>query len=187
MQRENTKHFHPERYSVTDWQALQRCVTEAGIMSVHELTEALAHWQHQQTIPIHTPPPYILLALPGHTPTAAFRWNWESCHTRAFTTWCMDAVRARFGVHWQVKYEDDDARLGPHYLHMILGGQHEQCDWQYLNQSHWMGAFCTIANRLLDSGGLTALSLETGWFDTVVVFCRKSYAEEVLHWFPEAE
>jgi hypothetical protein len=35
--------------------------------------------------------------------------------------------------------------------------------------------------------GITALCLETGWFDTVIVFCRKKYAEELLNWFPEAE
>lgn len=179
------EHLHPEHCSVTDWQALQKCVTEAGIMNVHELTEALASWQSQQTKP--TPPPYVLLALPGHAPTAALRWDWKSSHAHEFTTWCMDAVQERFGISWQVEYEDEDAHLGPHYLRMILDRQQEQCDWQYLNQSHWMGAFCTIANRLLNAVGLTALSLETGWFDTIVVFCRKSHAEEVLYWFPEAE
>ncbi|GAC1401426.1 MAG: hypothetical protein NVSMB49_15870 [Ktedonobacteraceae bacterium] len=187
MRQENTEHLHPERRSVADWQALQKCITEAGIMTIQEFTEAFANWQSQQITPTDTLPPYVLLALPEHPPTAALRWDWESRHANEFVTWCMEAVQNRFGVHWHVVYEDEDASLGPHYLRMTLNGRQERCDWHYLNRSHWMGAFCTIADRLLGPVGLTALSLETGWFDTVVVFCRKSHAEEVLHWFPEAE
>ncbi|TMC24656.1 MAG: sirohydrochlorin chelatase [Chloroflexi bacterium] len=68
-----------------------------------------------------------------------------------------------------------------------LGEQQERCDWRYLNANHWMGAFCTIADRLLSKVGVTALCLETGWFDTVVVFCRSDSAAEIARWFPEAE
>ncbi len=185
MQQENSK--HPVHGAMTEWQALQRCVTAAGMMHADELTAALTLWQSQQATPSNTPPPYVLLALPGRTPTAALRWDWESRRAHEFTTWCVDTTRERFGIQWQVECEDEDARQGPHYLRMTLDRQQERCDWHYLNQSHWMGAFCTIANRLLNTVGLTALSLETGWFDTVVAFSRTSHAEEVLHWFPEAE
>jgi hypothetical protein len=50
-----------------------------------------------------------------------------------------------------------------------------------------MDAFCTIADRLLKPVGVTALALETGWFDTVLCFCWREQAAEVLRWFPEAE
>jgi sirohydrochlorin cobaltochelatase len=86
-----------------------------------------------------------------------------------------------------IPYMSSDFTLVPQYLLMTLGERQERCDWRYLNQNRWMGAFCTIADRLLRPIGVTALSLETGWFDTVVVFCRSDYAEEILRWFPEAE
>jgi hypothetical protein len=50
-----------------------------------------------------------------------------------------------------------------------------------------MGAFCTIAERLLLPSGVSVLNLETGWFDTVLVFCRTGYTEEIVRWFPEVE
>jgi hypothetical protein len=68
-----------------------------------------------------------------------------------------------------------------------LGEQQERCDWQYLNHNRWMGAFCTIAERLLLPSGVSVLNLETGWFDTVLVFCRTGYTEEIVRWFPEVE
>jgi hypothetical protein len=72
-------------------------------------------------------------------------------------------------------------------LYILQDGQQEQCDWRYLNESRWMGAFCTIANRLLASTDITALCLETGWLDTVLVFSHKYAVQELLNWFPQAE
>jgi len=125
--------------------------------------------------------------MPGQPPTAALRWDFDSRRVREFVDWCTIALRERFGINWQIVYEDEDVQLGPQSLRILQDGLQEQCDWGYLNQNHWMGAFCTIANRLLEPSGITALCLETGWFDTVIVFCRKNYAEELLNWFPEAE
>jgi sirohydrochlorin cobaltochelatase len=131
--------------------------------------------------------PYLLTAMPGEPSTTAFRWAFESQRAREFADWCTTALRERLGINWQIVYEDEDEQQGPQSLCIIQGERQERCDWRYLNQSHWMGAFCTIANRLLEPMGITALCLETGWFDTVIVFCRKQYAEELLTWFPEAE
>jgi sirohydrochlorin cobaltochelatase len=170
------------------WKALRECVTAAGIMDMQEIRDALAAWQSKHKAQIDTPlTPYILTAKSGHTPTAALRWDFDSRRAHEFAAWCMATLRERFGISWQIECEDEDAQLGPHYLRITLGEHQERCDWRYLNQNHWMGAFCTIADRLLEAVGLTALSLETGWFDTVVLFCRSSHAEEILGWFPESE
>ncbi len=170
------------------WKALRECVTAAGIMDMREITDALAVWQSKHKAQMDTAlTPYILTARPEHTPTAALRWDFDSRRAHEFAIWCMATLRARFGIRWQIECEDEDAQMGPHYLRITLGEHQERCDWRYLNQNHWMGAFCTIADRLLEPVGLTALSLETGWFDTVVMFCRRSHAEEMLRWFPESE
>jgi hypothetical protein len=87
----------------------------------------------------------------------------------------------------QIEYDDNDTQLGPQSLRILHNGQQAQCDWRYLNPNHWLGAFCTIANCLLEPTGLTALCLETGWFDTVIVFCHNHAVEELLTWFPEAK
>ncbi|GAC1360065.1 MAG: hypothetical protein NVS2B12_29110 [Ktedonobacteraceae bacterium] len=190
MQSGDIDHHHTEQGPDTSWQALGACVTNAGIMSMQEFTDALASWRGERDMLSSTPPPYILTAQPGKTPTAALRWDWDGRRAHDFAAWCVLCLRERFAVQWSITYEDDDARMahtGPRYLRLELDGQQERCDWRYLNQSHWMGAFCTIADRLLNPGGLTAVSLETGWFDTVIVFCRKSHAAELLDWFPEAE
>ncbi len=170
------------------WKALRECVTAAGIMDMQEITDALAAWQSKRKAQAHTHlTPYVLTAMPGHTPTAALRWDFDSRRAHEFATWCMATLRERFGISWQIECEDEDAQLGPHYLRITLDEHQERCDWRYLNQNHWMGAFCTIADRLLEPMGLTALSLETGWFDTVILFCRSSHAEDILGWFPESE
>ena len=170
------------------WKALRECITAAGIMDMREITDALAVWQSKHKAQMDTAlTPYILTARPEHTPTAALRWDFDSRRAHEFAIWCMATLRARFGIRWQIECEDEAAQMGPHYLRITLGEHQERCDWRYLNQNHWMGAFCTIADRLLEPVGLTALSLETGWFDTVVMFCRRSHAEEMLRWFPESE
>lgn len=181
-------HHHSHTSDAKDrWDALRGCVTEAGITNSQEITDALTTWQRKSRAQLDAPPPYLLTAQPGHVFTAALRWEWDSQRAHEFATWCMEALHERFGISWRVDCEQEDAQRGPHYLRMTLGEQQERCDWRYLNQNHWMGAFCTIADRLLRPVGVTVLSLETGWFDTVVAFCRSDYAEEMLRWFPEAE
>jgi sirohydrochlorin cobaltochelatase len=182
------KHHHSHSSDVKDrWDALRESVMAAGITNRQEITEALTIWQCKSRAQLDTPPPYLLTAMPDHASTAALRWDWDSHSAHEFARWCMETLRERFEISWRVDCEEDDPQLGPHYLCMTLGEQQERCDWRYLNQNHWMGAFCTIADRLLRSVGVTVLSFETGWFDTVVAFCRSNYAEEMLRWFPEAE
>jgi sirohydrochlorin cobaltochelatase len=195
-------HTHPSSSALDAWKALCDCVTAAGIMNRQEITAALSARQSKlkPAQPETALMPYLLTAMPGQPPTTAFRWEFDSHRTHEFADWCTTALRERFGINWQIVYEEADvngAKPDPHgsqdgdkpnpYLRIIQDEHQERCDWHYLNQSHWMGAFCTIANRLLEPMGITALCLETGWFDTVIVFCRKQYAEELLNWFPEAE
>lgn len=187
QQAENHAHNHDGQHDHADWQEVQECVVGAGIMDVQEIREAFSALRSERKVHSDVLPPYILTAIPGHGPTAALRWDWDSSRAHEFAEWCMQILRQRFSIDWQIDWEGEEEQQGPHYLRMTLGEQQERCDWRYLNQNRWMGAFCTIANRLLNQKGLTVLSLETGWFDTVVVFCRSSHAEELLNWFPEAE
>lgn len=182
-------HDHSSSSAFNAWKTLCECIINAGIMNRQEITAALtAQQEKQRNKKTDTAPmPYILTAMPGQLLTAALRWDFDSRRFHEFADWCITVLRERFDITWQIEYEDEDAQLGPQALRILQDGQQERCDWQYLNQSHWMGAFCTIANRLLEPMGITTLCLETGWFDTVVVFCRKSVAEELLSWFPEAE
>ena len=182
-------HDHPSSTALNTWKKLCECITTAGIMNMQEITAALTAQQEKQSKKKTETAlmPYILTAIPGQPPTAALRWDFDSCRHHEFADWCISVLRERFGITWQIEYENEDAQLGPQSLRILQDGRQEQCDWRYLNQSHWMGAFCTIANRLLEPMGITTLCLETGWFDTVVVFCRKNAAEELLNWFPEAE
>lgn len=184
---ENHEHNHDGHGDHVSWQEVQECIVNAGIMDGQEIREAFSALRSERKVRSDALPPYILTAMPGHEPTAALRWDWDSSRASEFAEWCMQTLRQRFQIDWQIDWEGEEETQGPHYLHMTLGEQQERCDWRYLNQSRWMGAFCTIANRLLNQKGLTVLSLETGWFDTVVVFCRSSQAEELLNWFPEAE
>ncbi len=187
---EDHEHTHSPASSsaLNAWKALCDCVTAAGIMDRQEITAALTAWQSKKPVqPDTVLMPYLLTAMPGYPPTTAFRWEFESHRAREFAHWCTSALRERFGINWQIVYEEEDEQLGPQSLCIIQGERQERCDWRYLNQCHWMGAFCTIANRLLEPMGITALCLETGWFDTVIVFCRKQCSEELLKWFPEAE
>jgi sirohydrochlorin cobaltochelatase len=187
QQAENHLHDHNGHADHASWQQIQECIVGAGVMDAQEVEEVFSAWRGERKGHADVLPPYILTAMPGRVPTAALRWDWESKRAREFAEWCMQTLRQRFQIDWQIDCEDEDAQHGPRYLRMTLGERQERCDWRYLNQNRWMDAFCTIANRLLNPQGLSALSLETGWFDTVVVFCRSSHAEELLHWFPEAE
>ncbi len=181
-------HGHASSSALDAWKALCECVTAAGIMDRQEITAALtARQRKKKAQPDMALMPYILTAMPGQPPTAALRWEFDSRRAHEFADWCTTALRERFGINWRMVCEEEDAQLGPQSLCIIQGEHQERCDWRYLNQSHWMGAFCTIADRLLEPLGIMALCLETGWFDTVILFCRKKYAEELLNWFPEAE
>lgn len=183
-----SEHRHSHQPDVKDrWHTLRACVTTAGILNEEEIIAALTHWQRTSSGQRGVPPPYLLTALPSHAPTAALRWDWNSRRDREFVQWCMETLQKHFGINWHIDCEEENAQLGPRYLLMTREAQQERCDWRYLNQNRWMGAFCTIANRLLQPVGVTALSLETGWFDTVIVFCRSDSVEEILRWFPEAE
>jgi hypothetical protein len=182
-------HSHPSSLALNTWKELCECITTVGIMTMQEITAALTAWQKkrrnkQAEMALM---PYILPAMPGQPPTAALRWDFDSRRARDFANWCMTALRERFGITWQIEYKDEDVQLGPPFLYILQDGQQEQCDWRYLNESRWMGAFCTIANRLLASTDITALCLETGWLDTVLVFSHKYAVQELLNWFPQAE
>jgi sirohydrochlorin cobaltochelatase len=188
QQAENHAHNHDGHHDHASWQEVQECIVSAGIMDAQEIREAFSALRSERKVHSDVLPPYILTAMPGHTPTAALRWDWDSNRVNEFAQWCMQTLRQRFQIDWQIDWEgEEEGQQGPRYLRMTLGERQERCDWHYLNQNRWMGAFCTIANRLLNQKGLTVLSLETGWFDTVVVFCRSSNAEALLNWFPEAE
>lgn len=187
QQAENHDHNHDGHHDHAGWQEVQECIVGAGVMDAQEIREAFSALRSERKVHSDVLPPYILTAMPGHAPTAALRWDWDSSRAREFAEWCVQTLLQRFGIDWRIDWVGEEEQQGPHYLHMTLGEQQERCDWRYLNQNRWMGAFCTIANRLLNQKGLTVLSLETGWFDTVVVFCRSSYAEELFNWFPEAE
>jgi sirohydrochlorin cobaltochelatase len=187
QQAENHEHNHDGHHDHASWQEIQECIVGAGIMDAQEAREAFSALRSERKLHSAVLPPYILTAMPGHAPTAALRWDWDSQRAREFAEWCMQALRQRFHIDWQIDWEGEEGKKEPHYLRMTLDEQQERCDWRYLNQNRWMGAFCTIANRLLNPKGLTVLSLETGWFDTVVVFCRSSHVEALLNWFPEAE
>jgi sirohydrochlorin cobaltochelatase len=182
-------HSHPSSLALNTWKALCECITTAGIMTQQEITAALTARQSKRRDKRVDMAllPYILPAMPGQPPTAALRWDFDSRRVHDFANWCTTVLRERFGIIWQIEYEDEDAPLGPASLHILQDGQQEQCDWHYLNQSRWMGAFCAIANRLLEPANITALCLETGWLDTVLVFSRKHAAQELLNWFPEAK
>jgi sirohydrochlorin cobaltochelatase len=183
----NQEHHKHDAATGDPWQALRDCVVAAGVMTRQEITGALANWLSKRQAQETTPSPYILTALPAQVPTTALRWQWESQRASDFAAWCVKVLHDRFGVDMHIDVEEEDTKEGPHYLRMRVGERQERCDWRYLNQTHWMGAFCTIIDRLLEPMGLTALALETGWFDSIVVFCRRQYAPELLRWFPEVE
>jgi hypothetical protein len=125
--------------------------------------------------------------VPGQPATSALRWDWQEKNVQEFIVWCHQVLHERFDIDLQIMAEAEEDQSVPRYLHMQLGEQQERCNWQYLNQNRWIGAFCTIVERMLLPLGVTALSLETGWFDTVLVFCRTAHVEEITRWFPEVE
>lgn len=128
--------------------------------------------------------PYALTVPLRQLPPPALRWRWEPERAPEFCRWASDALRTRFGIPLTVSAEPEDA---PALLRLRLDGGAEVVDWAYLNSARWMGSFCTIAGRLLAPHGLEALELETGDFDTVLLFCRSSVAEEVRSVLPIAE
>jgi hypothetical protein len=156
-------------------------------MTHEEIERAAQDWYRKRKAWTNVPPPYILTALPDQPATAALRWDWQEQNVHLFIDWCTQVLRERFALDIQITSEDEDAQHTPRYIRLQLGEQQERCDWQYLNQNRWMGAFCTIAERLLLPSGVSVLNLETGWFDTVLVFCRTGYTEEIVRWFPEVE
>lgn len=171
---------------------MRACVGRAGILTAEEFDGALAAWEpvlgRRGTGPGEAVlSPYVLTGAPGRTETAALRWDWDISRTGAFAGWCERALATRFSIAWQVRGEPGDRCDAPEYLVLSREGQSERCDWRYLNAHRWAGAFCTIADRLLRPVGVTALELETGWFDVVICFCAAECADEVLSSFGEAE
>ena len=120
--------------------------------------------------------PYALTISLSDLPAPALRWRWQPERAPAFCSWVQDVLRTRFDVALEVTAEPDS---DPVLLRLRLGGRDEVVDWAYLNSARWIGSFCTMAARLLAPRGVTALELETGDLDTVILFCRSSMAAEV--------
>lgn len=180
-------HEHHHHQPTDPLAELRQSVVKAGIMTHEEIERAVQDWYRKRKAWTNVPPPYLLTALPGQPATAALRWDWQEQNVHVFIDWCTQVLRERFGLDVQITCEDEEAQHAPRFMRLQLGEQQELCDWQYLNQNRWMGAFCTIAERLLLPSGVSVLNLETGWFDTVLVFCRTEYVEEIERWFPEVE
>lgn len=179
------EHHHQQPGNPLD--ELRQSVVHAGIMTSVEIELALQDWYQKRKAWSKVPPPYLLTAVPGQPATAALRWDWQEKNVQEFIAWNQQILHERFDIDLQMSTEAECYQSAPCYLRMQSGEQQERCDWQYLNQNRWMGAFCTIIERMLLPLGVTALSLDTGWFDTVLVFCRTAYVEEITRWFPEVE
>lgn len=165
---------------------LSACLVQAGILRPEE-GQLLTSQPWQYISAAEALSPSLLTRLPGQGTPAALRWEWDCRRAAEFAAWAMAALQERFSITWRIEGEEEDLQLGPRYLRLHLGAREERCDWRYLNQHRWMEAFCTIANRLLEPVRVTALDLETGWFDTIVCFCWRDQVEALLRWFPEAE
>ena len=180
-------HEHHSHQPDDPLKELRQSVVDAGIMTLGEVEPAVQDWYRKRKAWTKVPPPYLLTAVPGQPATSALRWDWQEKNVQEFIVWCHQVLHERFGIDLQIMAEAEEDQSVPRYLRMQLGEQQERCDWLYLNQNRWIGAFCTIIERMLLPLGVTALSLETGWFDTVLVFCRTAHVEEITRWFPEVE
>jgi sirohydrochlorin cobaltochelatase len=180
-------HEHHHHQPSDPLEELRQSVVNAGIMTPVEIASALQDWYRKRKAWSNLPPPYLLTALPGQPATAALRWDWQEQNVQEFSAWSQHVLLERFGVALQISAEEEADQATPRYLRMQLGEQQERCDWHYLNQNRWLGAFCTMIERLLLPVGVTALCLDTGWFDTVLVFCRTAHVDEITRWFPEVE
>lgn len=118
-------------------------------------------------------------------PAPALRWGWQRSEAEGFCRWVRCVLQSRFGVTLEIAPE-----LGPDgapiLLRLRLGENEAVCDWAYLNEARWMGAFGTIAGRLLRPRGIEALELETGDLDTVLLFCWSATSERLRTWLPVA-
>lgn len=171
---------------------LRDCVTRAGVLLPEEFDTAASAWERtlraRGAAPSwSSPAPYVLTGAPDAPETGALRWDWDMREVERFAGWCERALATRFGVTWQVRGQSAIPGADAEYLLLTRDGQTERCDWRYLNQHRWAGAFCAIAERLLRPVGVAALELETGWFDVVICFCAATSADEVTGWFAEAE
>lgn len=168
------------------------CATQAGVLRQVEFDAAASVWERTlrargDSPSWSNPTPYVLTGAPGEPETAALRWDWDTRKVDWFARWCERALAGRFGVTWQVRGDNLTSGGDAEYLLLTRDGQTERCDWRYLNQHRWAGAFCAIAERLLRPVGIAALELETGWFDVVICFCAATSADELSGWFAEAE
>ncbi|MDO8530906.1 MAG: hypothetical protein Q7T26_01870 [Dehalococcoidia bacterium] len=167
---------------------LRRLVVEAGVMTDAELRLAEAHrlraTPHSGVLLAYRSP-LVLTGAPESPPTAALLWHWEVGRADDFCRWATQALRQRFGLDVEVTAGEPHGEAAPQYVEINGGGRREICDWLRVNRDQWMGAFCAIANRVLEPLGVSALALDADEA-TVLCFCRSSCAERLLQAFPEA-
>lgn len=129
--------------------------------------------------------PLVLTGAPDAAPTAAILWRWEVDRAEDFCRWATQALRRRFGLDVDITVGEPQGGAAPQYLEISGGGRREICDWLRVNRDQWMGAFCAIANRVLEPLGVSALALDADEA-TVLCFCWSRCAEGLLQVFPEA-
>ncbi|MEK7681843.1 MAG: hypothetical protein AAB369_03350 [Chloroflexota bacterium] len=174
---------------------LRHLVVEAGVMTDAELRLAEAHRLRATPLRGAVPAPcgallayrspLVLTGAPESSPTAALLWRWEVDRADDFRRWATQALRQRFGLDVEVTVGEPQGGAAPRYLEISGGGRREICDWLRVNRDQWMGAFCAIANRVLEPLGVSALALDADEA-TVLCFCRSSCAGRLLQVFPEA-
>ena len=130
--------------------------------------------------------PYFLSGPDFAEAAGAARWDWDTSKTYLFCAWAQKTLRERFSLPITVEAGPEGAR-DPDRLWVRYGDREEVCNWKVINRSKWMGAFCIMANRILEPLGVTALELETGGFDTVVCFCKSEYVGRVKEILPVVE
>ncbi len=169
---------------------LRRLVVQAGVMTDAELCIAEAHRLRAVGRPdgpalLAYRSPLVLTGAPASPPTAALLWRWEIDRADDFCRWATQALRQRFGLDVDITLGDPQEGDALRYLEINGSGRREVCDWRRVNRDRWMGAFCAIANRVLEPLGVSALALDADEA-TVLCFCWSRCAEELLQHFPEA-
>ncbi len=169
---------------------LRRLVVLAGVMTDAELRLAEAHRLRAVGQPdgpalLAYRSPLVLTGAPDAASTAAILWRWEAGRADDFCRWATQALRRRFGLDVDITAGEPRKGDAPRYLEVRSRGGREICDWQRVNRDRWMGAFCAIANRVLEPLGVSALALDADEA-TVLCFCWSRRAEGLLQVFPEA-
>lgn len=169
---------------------LRRLVVQAGVMTDAELRIAEEHRLRAMGRPdgpallaYHSP--LVLTGAPDAAPTAAILWRWEVDRADDFCRWAAQALRQRFGLDVDVTVGEPREGDALRYLEISGSGRREVCDWRRVNRDRWMGAFCAIANRVLEPLGVSALALDADEA-TALCFCWSRCAVGLLQVFPEA-